>query len=185
MPATTRRLFSDCHSCASSPAHCPTCPLQDATSLAFRLIANYGLSPLGVTTWAPAPRRSNALKERSFEVTGAPGVHALLLWQVLAAGLLLQHPEQAQVWVTGTGASPGADDSGAAVQPSAAPFCTCPRASLLPQPRSHVLPSNSAKPSPQPLPHPAVESIDADLFASSISGGGFQPSDENRHKWVA
>lgn len=44
---------------------------QDATSLAVRLIANYGLSPLGVTTWAPAPRRSNALKERSFEVTGA------------------------------------------------------------------------------------------------------------------
>lgn len=39
--------------------------------------------------------------------------------------------------------------------------------------------------SPQTLPNCAVESIDADLFASSISGGGFQPSDENRHKWVA
>lgn len=52
---------------------------QDATSLAYRLIANYGLSPLGLTTWAPAPRRSNALKERSFEVTGALGCSACLL----------------------------------------------------------------------------------------------------------
>ncbi|KAI7845492.1 hypothetical protein COHA_001038 [Chlorella ohadii] len=79
-----------------SPSTYSNADLKDATSLAYRLIANYGLSPLGLTTWAPAPRRSNALKERSFEVT--------------------------------------------------------------------------------------VESIDADLFASSISGGGFQPSDENRHR---
>lgn len=31
---------------------------------------------------------------------------------------------------------------------------------------------------------PAVESIDADLFGSTIPGGGFQPSDENRHRCV-
>lgn len=39
--------------------------------MAYRLVANYGLTPLGITTYAPAPKRSNALKQRSFEVTGA------------------------------------------------------------------------------------------------------------------
>ena len=76
LPSTGRHLPGlPPHRKLCSTLLCPAAPavpaLQDATSLAFRLIANYGLSPLGVTTWAPAPRRSNALKERSFEVTGA------------------------------------------------------------------------------------------------------------------
>ena len=47
--------------------------------MAYRLVAIYGLTPMGITTYAPAPKRSNALKERSFEVTGAR-LAARLAW---------------------------------------------------------------------------------------------------------
>ena len=45
---------------------------QDATRLAVRLIQNYGLSPLGVTSYAPPPDHVGAGTKRGFEVTGAP-----------------------------------------------------------------------------------------------------------------
>ncbi len=78
MPSASSPPHLTCCACCACCARCGWFP-QDATSLAYRLIANYGLSPLGLTTWAPAPRRSNALKERSFEVTGALGCSACLL----------------------------------------------------------------------------------------------------------
>ena len=43
--------------------------LQDATRLAVRLVSNYGLSELGITTYAPVPSRLGFM-QRSFEVTG-------------------------------------------------------------------------------------------------------------------
>ncbi len=45
------------------------CP-QDATRLAVRLVANYGMSEAGITTYAPVPT-SLGFMQRSFQVTGA------------------------------------------------------------------------------------------------------------------
>lgn len=78
-----------------SPSTYSTADLRDATRLATRLVANYGMSEAGITTYAPVPARPGFM-QRSFEVT--------------------------------------------------------------------------------------VDSIDADLFGSSIRGGAFQPSDESRHR---
>lgn len=48
---------------------------------------------------------------------------------------------------------------------------------------THTLtPPPSPVPTAPPALPPAVDSIDADLFGSSIRGGGFQPSDESRHR---
>ncbi|KAL4448900.1 hypothetical protein ABPG77_007617 [Micractinium sp. CCAP 211/92] len=77
------------------PSTYGTSDLRDATRLAVRLVANYGMSEAGITTYAPVPT-SLGFMQRSFEVT--------------------------------------------------------------------------------------VDSIDADLFGNSIRGGGFQPSDESRHR---
>ncbi len=51
-----------------SPSTYGVTDLSDATRLATRLVANYGLSDLGITTYAPVPRRMGFM-QRSFEVT--------------------------------------------------------------------------------------------------------------------
>jgi hypothetical protein len=57
-PCLTRPQLLHLHPC-----------LQDATRLAVRLVSNYGLSELGITTYAPVPSRLGFM-QRSFEVTG-------------------------------------------------------------------------------------------------------------------
>jgi hypothetical protein len=71
------------------PTHPPTHPLpsqtalQDATQLAVRLVSNYGLSGLGITTYAPPPGRMGPSKAK-FEVAGA--------WlRIPTVGLCVEH----------------------------------------------------------------------------------------------
>lgn len=63
-----------CCGCFPTPACLPACrlsALQNAAKLARRLVSNYGLSPLGITTHAPPSLPDTQMQRRTFEATGA------------------------------------------------------------------------------------------------------------------